>query len=410
MARRLASGGDDPGLAELLDEFYAAAAAGARPPLAPLHPLRVTETYEELEVNVRHAAALQRTARQVSAPAPAPVRPDAPVALLTGARGFLGREVARELAARGFVVRGVTRAASADGESGPVREWVQLDLSRPVPRRLLEGVAVVVHAAAETAGGFEAHEANSVQATVNLLRGMHAVGVPRIVYVSSLSVLRPPRLPWEMQGEATELARPRVARALGAYAWGKTEAERRLGDIARALRIETRIVRPGALVDPARPELPGLVGRPLFGRWHLGFGRPSLPFAACEVGQAAAAIAWCAARFDEAPPVVNLFDPALRTRRDLLQRFRERGWAGRMVWIPIPLFAALVGAARLAIGLLQRRWPQRLALFGILRPRRYDPALSERVLAAATRREARPSPVSTPAADTRLSLAGETAQ
>src|SRR2546425_4073013 len=39
-------------------------------------------------------------------------------------------------------------------------------------------------------------------------------------------------------------------------------------------RSETRVIRPAALVDWTNPEMPGLVGRRLFGSWHLGFGRP----------------------------------------------------------------------------------------------------------------------------------------
>jgi len=126
-----------------------------------------------------------------------------------------------------------------------------------------------------------------------------------------------------------------------------------------------------------------LVGRRLFGRWHLGLGRPGLPFAVCEVGEAGAAVAWCADRFADAPPVVNLFDPAIRTRADLLRRFRERRWRGRMFWVPISLLAGAVMALQFVMGLVRRERPRPLAVWSILRSRRYDPAVTTAVLAAA---------------------------
>jgi hypothetical protein len=89
---------------------------------------------------------------------------------------------------------------------------------------------------------------------------------------------------------------------------------------------------PGALVDWDEPTLPGVMGRRLFGRWHLGLGRPSLPIAVCDVARCAEAIAWCARHFEKAPPVVNLLDPAIATRRDSWRACRPTagaaGWCG----------------------------------------------------------------------------------
>jgi hypothetical protein len=121
----------------------------------------------------------------------------------------------------------------------------------------------------------------------------------------------------------------------------------------------------------------------LFGRWHLGLGRPGLPFAVCDVTTAAVVVAWCAARFPEAPKVLNLLDPSIRTRAQLLDRFREHGWRGRMLWTPISLLAGAAMSARFAFGVLKGERPQPLGIWSILRSRRYDPALSHFVLAAA---------------------------
>jgi len=262
-----------------------------------------------------------------------------------------------------------------------VHEWVRVDLGAEIPSDVFAGAAVVVHAAAATSGGFEAHQRDSVDATRNLLRGMAAAGLRRLVYVSSISVLRPPRSAGERQTEATPLATN--AERLGPYTWGKCAAETLVTAAHERGEIDARIIRPAALIDLEDIDVPGLVGRRLFGRWHLGFGRPGLPFAACDVGIAAGAIAWIAQQFAEAPAVVNLMDPAIATRAGLLRLFRERGWRGRVLWVPIRLLAGAVQMLSRVLALARRTAAPTLAVWSVLRPRRYDATIAGRVLAAA---------------------------
>ena len=386
--KRVIGGGGYPGLVEMLGEFYGTVAAGGESPVSPAHLRCVTALYEEIAGDVRRAAgATARPHREESVFGTG----SGPVAVVTGARGFLGREISSHLARRGFRVRGISRTTTVDDPN--VHEWVTADLSQPIPPTALADAAVVVHAAAETAGGFEAHQRNTIDATGNLLRAMQAADVRRLVHVSSLSVLRPPRTPWERQHERTPL--PEHSQSLGPYTWGKCEAERLVAREAPQLGIATRIVRPAALVDLGHPDLPGLVGRRLFGRWHLGLGRPGLPMATCEVGAAGATIAWCAERFESAPAVINLIDGTRSTRGELLRAFREHGWGGRMVWAPISAVALLLTAARTALAFARFERPTRLTPWDILRPRRYDDAVASRVLALALRDEPswRPEPV-----------------
>src|SRR5262249_27867071 len=202
----------------------------------------------------------------------------------------------------------------------------------------------------------------------------------RLIYISSLSVLRPPRTAWERQDESTPLASK--PRRFGAYTWGKTLAEAVVADHARPAGLAVRIVRPAALVDRDNIEFPGLLVRRIFGHWPIGLGRPGLPLAVCDVALAGDAIGWCAARFEEAPTVLNLIDPRLTTRREILRAFQNWGWKGRVVWLPISLMAAALVTLRTASALIRFPLPERLAAWSVLKPRRFDTNLSVRVLTA----------------------------
>ena len=347
--------------------FYQAVAHGGASPVTSNHLIRVTEVFEALVARIETEAQRAAASRSIVARTSAKPR-----VVVTGAHGFLGEELARALAP----VRG--NRARSQARRPQRSEWVVADLSRGLPADALAGADIVVHAAAETAGGFDDHRRNTIAGTRRLLQAMHSAGVRRLLLVSSLSVLEPPRTPWERQSEDTP--RPRRPRVLGPYTWGKCLQEILVVREAPRLGIELRVVRPGALTDWRDPTVPGLMGRRLFGRWHLGLGRPSLPIAVCDVRTCADAIAWCVKHFDQTPAVVHLFDPELTTRGTLAARMAERGWRGRLVWIPISVVALGLSAVRVLLSLCHFRWPARLETWSILRPRRYDPILTAAIL------------------------------
>lgn len=386
VVRRLLTHGEYPGLAVLLDRFYAAIRNGGTSPTSPDHLVRVVALYEDMVAMVRAATPAVRT---VAAQAASHGTTGAPVIAVTGASGFLGRALAQKLAERGFRVRGIGRGP--DPQRPSIHEWIRTDVSRALAPTAFEGVRAVVHAAAATSGGFSAHQRHSVDSARRVVDAAAAAGLRRLVHISSISVVRPPSSYRELQSESTPLAED--AQTLGAYTWGKCASEELLMQRADAAGISVRVIRPAALTDHRTPELPGLAGRRLFGRWHLLLGRPSHSFAACDVELAAEAIAWTVECFDEAPPVVNLLDPAIDTRATLIRQLRSDGWQGRGVWVPISFLAFTVKAIQGALSVVRGRKADGPDVWKVLRPRRFDRSVSKRVLDAMRRGAARDLPV-----------------
>jgi nucleoside-diphosphate-sugar epimerase len=169
--------------------------------------------------------------------------------LVTGARGFVGRELCRQLDARGYTVRRAVRApgdAPSDGDEVCIGElagdtrWGEA----------LTDVDLVVHLAARVhrmdgggADALAAYRRVNTEGTEALARQAAEAGVKRLVFVSSIKV----------NGEATNGAPftadgpPRPADPYGRSKW---EAEQALWRVAERTGLEGVVVRPPLVYGP----------------------------------------------------------------------------------------------------------------------------------------------------------------
>ena len=113
---------------------------------------------------------------------------------MTGATGFVGGHVARKYAAAGASLRLLTRQASRlDSLAGLDAETVQGDLRQADKlRSALTGCDALVHVAADYrlwVGDPEEMYAANVSGTRDLLKLAREVGVPRVVYTSSVATM-----------------------------------------------------------------------------------------------------------------------------------------------------------------------------------------------------------------------------
>jgi dihydroflavonol-4-reductase len=171
--------------------------------------------------------------------------------LVTGATGFLGSHVARQLAARGEQVRVLVRPSSetraidgleAERFIGDLRDVASLD-------RALAGVTRVFHIAADyrlwARNPRDIYESN-VTGTRNLLDAARRAGVERFVYTSTVATIAVPR----KGGLPDETTNSSIEEMIGHYKRSKFEAER------SAMRAaETGL--PVVIVNPTTPVGPG---------------------------------------------------------------------------------------------------------------------------------------------------------
>jgi dihydroflavonol-4-reductase len=171
--------------------------------------------------------------------------------LVTGATGFLGSHVARQLAARGERVRVLVRPTSdtraidgleAERFIGDLRDASSLD-------RALAGVTHVFHVAADyrlwARNPRDIYESN-VMGTRNLLEAASRTGVEKFVYTSTVATIAVPR----KDGLPDESTQSSLEEMIGHYKRSKFEAEQCAMRAAQA-------GLPVVIVNPTTPVGPG---------------------------------------------------------------------------------------------------------------------------------------------------------
>ena len=173
--------------------------------------------------------------------------------LVTGATGFLGGEVVRQLRSQGCRLRTTGRRTSSTSDLPGYRAADLCD--REALPDLVAGVDVVIHAAglahqhrATMSQNAEFFRINAV-GTENVVRAAAAAGCRRIVLVSSVAVYGGG---WPRKTEAAK------CQPIGPYAESKMEAECVAAEIAGAFCIELVVLRMATLYGENDP---GNVGR-----------------------------------------------------------------------------------------------------------------------------------------------------
>ena len=257
--------------------------------------------------------------------------------------------------AAGDQVRIVARRTPPEWDKIPGATYVVADISQPIAADVMRGAQAIVHCAAETAGRWDQHQRNSIDATEHVVRAGATAGVKRMIHVSSISVMAVPA-----RGELLSEDTPFEAnsRTGGPNAWGKIESERLAVARCGELGIDLRVVRPSALVDYRLFDPPGLLGRRL-GNIFVAVGMPGHQLGVVDVVFSGQALAWIVRHFDEAPDVLNLFEPELPTKRELLARLRSTNPDLTIVWL-YPL--VLLPLSWVAFGLQKMLRPRSPAL------------------------------------------------
>jgi nucleoside-diphosphate-sugar epimerase/predicted dehydrogenase len=306
-----------------------------------------------------------------------------PSALVTGATGFIGKHLVRDLARRGVRVRALARDAERGRElSGPNVEVVIGDFAdAAVIEGLAEGIDTVFHLASVMKGTADEFERVDLAGGRRLLAESKRAGVRRFVFTSTMGAFK---LGGLRDGSVVTEEMSDDPERVGHYSRAKLLMERELLEADRAGENEAVITRPGLVFGPGiSPYLEHLphVGS-LEGDRYTVFGDGEVPLQLTYVGNVVDAL-WRCATSPEAPGhVFTIIDDAVPTQREFVHRLAElTGRPLRVRTIPRPA-AWLIGlGVETAAGALRIKPPTtRSLLLGKTAKLSFDCSRAKRVL------------------------------
>jgi nucleoside-diphosphate-sugar epimerase len=197
--------------------------------------------------------------------------------LVTGASGFVGLAITRALVERGEHVRTLSRASNATLDALAAKGAVTItrgDLAdRDAVMRAAEGASAILHVGAKAGvwGPREEYLHTNVAGTSHVLAAAGALGIRRVVYTSTPSVVHAGR-----DVEGLDESAPYATHFSTAYPESKAIAERAvLG--ANGPRLATCALRPHLVWGPGDTNLvPRIVERARAGRLALVGGGASI--------------------------------------------------------------------------------------------------------------------------------------
>lgn len=278
-------------------------------------------------------------------------------ALVTGATGFIGRHLARDLVSRGHEVRATDREPDHAGVLPEAASFHRADLADPESLEgVTNGIDVVFHLGAAMAGGWDTHRLVTVEGSRRLHRQSVEAGVSRFILTSSIAAYDPDSLcPGDTLTTESALA---TAEHHGPYARGKVEVERMIR-ASDSGSMSWSIVRPGLVYGPEKLTFPHLGRR--IGKWWVSAGGTDYLLPLTHVRSLTDAMI----RIAESPvcegKAYHVVDTNETTRVEYVRLLRElSGRPQRAVSLPmwtVALAAGLIGLmARLPV--LGKRLPQ----------------------------------------------------
>jgi predicted dehydrogenase/nucleoside-diphosphate-sugar epimerase len=283
---------------------------------------------------------------------------DRPAVVVTGANGLLGRAFVKRLIEEDEHIRlFVRRLPPPEIADHPQIEVVLGELGDPdAVDRVIDGATAVFHIGAAMNGGWAAHEAATITGTRNVVEACLRHEVPKVIYISSLSVIDWAGHPANQPVTESATLEP-TPRHRGFYTQAKLEAERIVRAAAQERGLPAVILRPGQLWTETSPLITAAVGVRL-GHWLVVIGDDSNLLPLVHVDDVVEAIVLATQSPFSNGEVFQIVDNESMSREELVRLYsRAREPQLRVTRIPLGPACFLAGGIDWLTSMLGRPAP-----------------------------------------------------
>jgi len=261
------------------------------------------------------------------------------VVVVTGANGLLGGAFVKRLIQEDEYIRlFVRRLPPPEIVDHPQIEVVLGDLGDPeAVDRAFDGATAVFHIGAAMNGARTAHEAATTTGTRNVVEACLKHEVPKLIYISSLSVIDWAGHPATQPVTESAPLEPNP-RHRGFYTQAKLEAERIVRAAAQERGLPAVILRPGQIWTETSPLINAAVGVRI-GHWLVVIGDDSNLLPLIHVDDVVEAIVLATQSAFSSGEVFQIVDNELMSREELVRLYR-RAREPRLFVTRFPLAAA----------------------------------------------------------------------
>jgi predicted dehydrogenase/nucleoside-diphosphate-sugar epimerase len=340
------------GMKILIHRFYDYIQGKGEIPVTREQALLVMETMDEIW---RQVPPKPLNFEPIIPPVEHPVKQREKV-LVTGGTGFLGKGLIRRLINEGYPVRVLARKLSkiehlkAMGVEiffGDVADLESLTVA-------FQGIDMVLHAAADTAGNAKAGELSTIQGTRNVIDLCRQFKVKKLVYISSCSVYG---VADYKKGHfvTEESSLERFPERRGHYSLAKLKAEQIVTEAMEDKRLPIVCLRPGTYFGPGgdifTPMMGFAVGHKLFA--IIGKGDFILPLV--SVDNLVDAIIMVMQKSEGNGKVYNVVDSNPPTKKQYVESFLKKLYPNaKYIYLPYTMFYGIVYLQEIMIGMLKR--------------------------------------------------------
>jgi len=374
------------GLGELVEKFYQSISSNTESPVSDSDILNTVKICgilgDKLKLAEQESEAAARLLLKEKEGLLPKLIPDKKAVLVSGGTGFLGRVLVKELRDMGWPVRVLARRVPPYSSRVSGVEYIKSDIGDQIPQAHFENVDAIVHLAAETVGGKEEHDRNTVGATNNMIMGAKAAGIKQFVNISSVAVMKPST---KLGGPLTENSPIDVDNlGRGPYVWGKSEAEKLVKSAGEQYGIDVKTIRLGPLVDYKNYTPPGRLGREV-GTLFVAMGSKNSKLSLCSVHTASNVIRSYLEDFENAPELLNLLEPEAPTRKELASKLLDNRQELSLFWLPNFVLKSLSIMLKVVLKILKPS-KKPLDLYAAFSAEKYDVSLAGEVIKKAQKK------------------------